>query len=181
MKSKKARCWTYSHSPTPPAWGHTGTPNLAAMITTAMSSLTPPRRHESIWQKSIASACRNCLNITRLWAASPVATPIPNFLRDCRILAWARMSSGLVGSSIQTGLNWARRVMLATASSVLQRWLASIMRGLSQPIWSLITWALLASSSTFTPTWRTQENLMFAKCCHSREKTKVGVLIHSVK
>src|ERR1700761_965789 len=38
------RCWTYSDSPTPPAWGQTGTPNRAARSRTASTSLTPPSR-----------------------------------------------------------------------------------------------------------------------------------------
>lgn len=51
-------------------------PNLAAISITARSSLTPPIRQLSIWQKLIASACISCLKITRFWATSPVATPI---------------------------------------------------------------------------------------------------------
>ena len=34
---------------------------------TASTSLTPPSRQLSIWQKPIASACMSCLKITRFW------------------------------------------------------------------------------------------------------------------
>src|SRR5918992_338297 len=98
-KSNAARCWTSSHRPTPPACGHTGTPNLAASSSTATTSLTPPSRQASIWQTPIPPACRNCLNITRFWQCSPVATAIGATARA--IAACPRTSSGLVGSSIQ--------------------------------------------------------------------------------
>src|SRR5438445_8570019 len=65
-----ARCSTYSHSPTPPAWGQTGIPNFAASSSTASTSLTPPSRQLSIWQNRIAPACISCLNMTRLWHCS---------------------------------------------------------------------------------------------------------------
>ena len=32
---------------------------------------------ESIWQNCMPPEARNCLNITRFWHTSPVATPIP--------------------------------------------------------------------------------------------------------
>ena len=54
--------------------------------------MTPPRRQASIWQTAIASAWRSCLNITRLWTCSPVATRIGATPRA--IAAWPRMSSG---------------------------------------------------------------------------------------
>ena len=83
--------------------GQTGMPNSAAISRTAMTSFTPPRRAASIWQTAIASAWNSCLNITRLWTCSPVATRIGATARA--IAAWPRMSSGLVGSSIQYGSN----------------------------------------------------------------------------
>src|ERR1051325_8647539 len=65
----------------------------------------PPRRQLSIWQKLIAPACMSCLNITRFWQCSPVATPIGSIARAMR--ACPRTSSGDVGSSIQYGRNCA--------------------------------------------------------------------------
>src|ERR1035437_4301336 len=70
------RCCTISHRPTPPACGHTGTPNLAASSRLAMFSLTPATRHASICMMSIAPAWRSCLKTTRLETCSPVATGI---------------------------------------------------------------------------------------------------------
>ena len=62
----------------------------------------------------MASAWRNCLNITRLWQCSPVATRIG--CTAARMRAWPRTSSGLVGSSIQYGSTSARALTLAMAS-----------------------------------------------------------------
>ena len=78
---------TCSHKPTPPEWGHTGTPNFAAINKTARTSLTPARRTESIWQTSMASAWKSCLKTILLCACSPVATPIPCGLRAFRMVA----------------------------------------------------------------------------------------------
>lgn len=75
------------------------------MSSTLSTSLTPARRHESIWQTSMASACRSCLNTMRLCACSPVATPMPWGFRAFRIAAWPRMSSGAVGSSMNLRYN----------------------------------------------------------------------------
>ena len=117
FKKPYLRWITYSHSPTPPAWGQTGTPNLidlqlafsqqrvnlcylAAISSTLRTSLTPASLQESTWTTSIASACKSCLKIMRLCACSPVATPIPCGLSAFRIAAWPRMSSGAVGSSM---------------------------------------------------------------------------------
>ena len=75
-KSNIARCCTISHRPTPPACGHTGTPNLAASSRMARFSLTPPTRQASICTTSMASAWSSCLKITRFWTCSPVATRI---------------------------------------------------------------------------------------------------------
>jgi len=75
-------------------------PHFAAMKRTLSTSLTPARRHESIWQTSIASAWRSCLNTIRLCACSPVATPIPCGFSARRMAACPRMSSGAVGSSM---------------------------------------------------------------------------------
>ena len=76
---------------------------FAAMKSTLSTSLTPARRHESIWQTSIASACSSCLNTIRLCACSPVATPIACSLSARRIAACPNISSGAVGSSINLG------------------------------------------------------------------------------
>ena len=65
--------------------------------------MTLASRAASSWQKSMASAWNICLNSTRFMPCSPVATPIGATAR--RIAAWPRMSSGLVGSSIHSGLN----------------------------------------------------------------------------
>ena len=70
------------------------------MKRTLSTSLTPARRHASIWQTSIASAWRSCLNTIRLCACSPVATPIPCGFSARRMAACPRMSSGAVGSSM---------------------------------------------------------------------------------
>ena len=98
-KSNIDRCCTSSHSPTPPACGHTGTPNFAASSRIATFSLTPPTRAASICTTSTACAWSSCLNITRFCTCSPVATFTGATAR--RIVAWPSTSSGLVGSSIQ--------------------------------------------------------------------------------
>ena len=101
-------------------------PNLAARSWIEIASLTPPTRHASSWQTSIASAWKSCLKTTRFWMCSPVATRTGAISR--RIRAWPRMSSGLVGSSIHQG-SCARSVRIAAiASSTPQTWLASIIR-----------------------------------------------------
>jgi hypothetical protein len=74
--------------------------HFVAMKSTLSTSLTPARRHESIWHTSIASAWSSCLNTIRLCACSPVATPIPYSLSARRIAACPKISSGAVGSSI---------------------------------------------------------------------------------
>lgn len=58
--------------------------NLAAKRMTASTSLTPPSRQASIWQYCMALAFKNCLNITRFWHISPVATPIPSGTSACK-------------------------------------------------------------------------------------------------
>lgn len=77
-----------------------GSPHFVAMNRTLSTSLTPARRHESIWQTSIASAWKSCLNTIRLCACSPVATPIPCGFSARRMAACPRISSGAVGSSM---------------------------------------------------------------------------------
>ena len=84
-----------------PRAGTPGSPNFAASRRTAITSFTPPIRHASIWQTSIASAWNSCLKITRFWTCSPVATRIGAISR--RMRAWPSTSSGLVGSSIHHG------------------------------------------------------------------------------
>jgi hypothetical protein len=74
--------------------------HFVAMKSTLSTSLTPARRHESIWQTSIASAWKSCLNTIRLCACSPVATPIPCGFSARRMVACPRISSGAVGSSM---------------------------------------------------------------------------------
>ena len=76
-------------------------PNLAARSWIEIASLTPPTRHASSWQTSIASAWKSCLKTTRFWMCSPVATRTGAISR--RMRACPRMSSGLVGSSIHQG------------------------------------------------------------------------------
>ena len=85
-------------------------PNLAARSWIEIASLTPPTRHASSWQTSIASAWKSCLKTTRFWMCSPVATRTGAISR--RMRACPRMSSGLVGSSIHQG---------SCAASVLHR------------------------------------------------------------
>src|SRR5437764_427574 len=96
-----ARCCTYSHRPTPPACGHTGTPNFAASSRTASTSLTPPSRHASISQTSMAPAWKSCLKTTRFCTCSPVlpADPGPGedverFGRGQRVLDVAEVDRG---------------------------------------------------------------------------------------
>ena len=87
----------------PPQYSKNGTVSSAhsvAMKSTLSTSLTPARRHESIWQTSIASAWKSCLNTIRLCACSPVATPIPCGFSARRMVACPRISSGAVGSSM---------------------------------------------------------------------------------
>ena len=82
----------------------------------------------------MASAWNICLKSTRFMPCSPVATPIGADRR--RIAAWPRMSSGLVGSSIQHGSKWASALIHSMASATSQTWLASIIRFASRPITS---------------------------------------------
>ena len=97
-KSNIARCWTSSHSPTPPAWGHTGSAELGREQQDREVLVDAARRarRRSARCRS-ASACMSCLNMTRFWTCSPVA--IRTGLTARRMAAWPRMSSGLVGSS----------------------------------------------------------------------------------
>ena len=89
--------------PDPAGVGTDRDAELAAMKYTDRISLTLPRRAASSWQKSIASAWNICLNSTRFMPCSPVATPIGE--TALRMAAWPSTSSGLVGSSIHSGLN----------------------------------------------------------------------------
>lgn len=89
-----------SHDPSAFRSDHVGDTHLAAMSKTLRTSLTPAKRHESIWATSIASAWRSCLNTIRLCACSPVATPIPCGFKAFRIAACPKISSGAVGSSM---------------------------------------------------------------------------------
>ena len=73
-KSNIEKCCTCWQRPTPPACGHTGTPNFAASRTTASTSFTPPSRQQSSWTASIAPSCSSCLKTTRFCTCSPVAT-----------------------------------------------------------------------------------------------------------
>ena len=94
-----------SHRPTPPACGQTRTPNLAASSRIAMFSLTPATR--------VASICRTSqrAGLQELLEHDPVGHVLAgrdrHRARSPRaIAAWPRMSSGLVGSSIQARSNW---------------------------------------------------------------------------
>ena len=86
----------------------------------------------------------------RLWTCSPVATRIGATPRA--IAACPRMSSGLVGSSIQYGSNRARRAIHSIACSTSQRWLASTASIRSGPISSRTIRIRRMSSSTSAPT-----------------------------
>src|ERR1700692_2581830 len=69
--------------------------------------------------------------MTRLCACSPVDTGMGAISR--RMRACPRISSGLVGSSIQAISNSARRFSPDVASSTSQRWLASMAIATSSP------------------------------------------------
>ena len=69
------------------------------------------------------------------------------------IAAWPRMSSGLVGSSIQYGSNGARRAIQSIASPTSQRWFASTASIRSGPISSRTIRIRRMSSSTSAPTF----------------------------
>src|SRR5919202_265402 len=165
------RCWTYSHSPTPPACGQTGTPNFFAISKTAMTSFTPPSRQASIWQNETAFAWKSCLKRTRFWQCSPVATPTG--ATDFAIAAWPSTSSGLVGSSIQYGSNSARRFVDSIASSTSHTWFASSIRRRSGPISSRTIAALLASSSMSMPTLILTYPQPLVWCDRSRDVAEV--------
>ncbi len=81
---------------------------------------------------------------------SPVATPIG--ATAVRIAAWPSTSSGLVGSSIQSGLNSASRDTHSIASGTSQTWLASIIRLASHPMTSRAMPSRRMSSSMSAPT-----------------------------
>ena len=123
-KSNMARCWTISHRPTPPACGHTGTPNLAASSRIARFSLMPPTRQASIWTTSIASACSSCLKITRFCTCSPVATRTGATAVADRAVAEHVVGRGRLLDPVRVELGQP----LASSSmawSTPQRWLAS--------------------------------------------------------
>ena len=122
-KSNIARCWTISHRPTPPACGHTGTPNLAASRRMARFSLTPPTRQASICTTSIASACSSCLKITRFCTCSPVATRTGRTARGWRGGRARRRARSAPRSS--TGRTRASCAIHSIAWPTPQRWLAS--------------------------------------------------------
>ena len=86
---------------------------------------TPPKRQQSIWQKSIAPDWRNCLNMTLLWQHFPVAIPIPNFFNPLRILAWPRCHQVLL--VLRSKMAWISRDMTCSMDwSTSQIWLVSI-------------------------------------------------------
>ena len=87
----------------------------------------------------------------RLWTCSPVATRIGATARA--IAAWPRMSSGLVGSSIQYGSNGASCAIQSIATPTSQRWLASTASIRSGPISSRTIRIRRTSSSTSAPTF----------------------------
>ncbi len=150
MKSNIDRCWTASHRPTPPACGHTRTPNFAASRRMAMFSFTPATRAASIWSTSMAPACSSCLNITRFCTCSPVATGMgatPRAMAAC-----PRMSSGLVGSSIQAMPYGARCDIHSMASCTSHRWLASTAILMSGPTASRAARTRRMSSWSDAPT-----------------------------
>ncbi len=149
-KSNIDRCCTISQSPTPPACGHTGTPNFAASKRIAMFSVTPATRLASSWRMSTAPACSNWLNITALWVCSPVATLIGATAR--RIAAWPSTSSGEVGSSIQYGSNSASGASQSMACPTPHAWLASMAILMSGPTTSRASRSLRTSSSRSAPT-----------------------------
>ena len=126
-------------------------PNRAASSSTASTSFTPPSRQASIWQNARPPACINCLNTTRLGQCSPVATPIGAIALAMAPCPMA--SSGLVGSTIHSGLNRASGSMWAIASGTSHTWLASIMRWQSGPISSRSTAARATFCSSFEPTF----------------------------
>ena len=115
----RRRAATYSQSPTPPACGQTGTPNLAASRTIASTSFTPARRQQSSWQTSMAPSLQQLLEddaVLRVLAGRDADRR--DRLRGSR--AWPSTSSGLVGSSIQNGSNSARTRIASIASSTPQ-------------------------------------------------------------
>ena len=116
-----------------------------------MTSLTPPRRQPSSWQTSMAPAWNICLNMTRLWQCSPVATRTG--ATSARTIMWPRMSSGLVGSSIQYGSTTDSARTLAIASGTSHTWLASSIRSRIGPISSRMIWARRRSSGRSRPTF----------------------------
>ena len=93
----------------------------------------------------------SCLNITRLWQCSPVATPIGCTARATA--AWPRTSSGLVGSSIHVMPKGSSRRIQAIAVSTSQAWFASTSSGRSGPIASRAIPQRRMSSSTSAPTF----------------------------
>ena len=100
---------------------------------------------------SMAPAWSSCLNMIRLWTCSPVATRMGATPRA--IAAWPRMSSGLVGSSIQYGSNGASRAIHSMAVPTSQRWFASTASMWSGPICERIRRIRRTSSSTSAPTF----------------------------
>ncbi len=60
---------------------------------TERTSLTPPRRQASTWQKLMAFACRSCLKRMRFWQCSPVTTPTGDTASEIRACPKRRRGS----------------------------------------------------------------------------------------
>jgi hypothetical protein len=115
-----------------------------------MFSLTPATRVASIWSTCTPPDWRSCFAITRLAMCSPVATGTGATSRAMR--ACPRMSSGLVGSSIQARSNSASLEIHPIAWSTSQRWLASTAIRMSGPTASRASLRRRTSSSRSLPT-----------------------------
>ena len=98
--------------------------------------MTPPRRQASIWQKSMAPACMNCLNIVRFWQCSPVAIPIGATSRAMRGVAEDVVGAGRLLDPQRVELG--ERCIAEIACSTSQTWLASIISEAIVPISSRI-------------------------------------------
>lgn len=99
-KSAHFKWSAYSHSLTPPAWGHTGILKFLDISKTLRISVTSASLHKLIWHTLTAPTWRSCLKIIWLCAYSPVATPVPWGARAFGITTCPRILPGVVGSSM---------------------------------------------------------------------------------
>ena len=134
----------------PPHGGHPGQWKRRRDSTTTVTKATSPRHNMPPGPTRCALACRICLNLTRFWQCSPVATQLGSIARA--MVAWPNTSSGLVGSSTQCRLNGAKSAIQSIACGTSHTWFASIISFASGPMPSRPLPSRRMSPPRFSPT-----------------------------